>query len=200
MPVHVADDPLTCVARGTGIVLRGARHDGSRARRGHLRPRPALACSGGTHPRRPAAGRRSGRSDPVPPRERRGSLTTDDHDVRDPGRPPPGRRVHLPARGQPDPDGDVIEPARDRVPERRRVRPAPGPGGDPRRRRIGRRRVHGGRRDRSAPHGQRRPAARERAAGGREHPGRRRCSTRTSSSPASCSCGTPSSSGRPPRR
>ena len=24
MPVHVADDPLTCVARGTGIVARGA--------------------------------------------------------------------------------------------------------------------------------------------------------------------------------
>jgi rod shape-determining protein MreB len=23
MPVHVADDPLTCVARGTGVVLQG---------------------------------------------------------------------------------------------------------------------------------------------------------------------------------
>jgi actin-like ATPase involved in cell morphogenesis len=23
MPVHIADDPLTCVARGTGVVLQG---------------------------------------------------------------------------------------------------------------------------------------------------------------------------------
>ena len=51
MPVHVADDPLTCVARGTGIVLqeldkmdacssptrmRGRRADG-RAERAGLR-------------------------------------------------------------------------------------------------------------------------------------------------------------------
>jgi actin-like ATPase involved in cell morphogenesis len=26
MPVHVADDPLTCVARGTGVVLQAMRN------------------------------------------------------------------------------------------------------------------------------------------------------------------------------
>ena len=33
MPVHVADDPLTCVARGTGIVLQELDSDGPRPRR-----------------------------------------------------------------------------------------------------------------------------------------------------------------------
>ena len=36
MPVHVADDPLTCVARGTGVVLQELDRDGARPRR----PRP----------------------------------------------------------------------------------------------------------------------------------------------------------------
>ena len=28
MPVHIADDPLTCVARGTGVVLQDLDADG----------------------------------------------------------------------------------------------------------------------------------------------------------------------------
>ena len=33
MPVHIADDPLTCVARGTGIVLEELDQHGAGARR-----------------------------------------------------------------------------------------------------------------------------------------------------------------------
>ena len=42
MPVHIADDPLTCVARGTGIVLQelGNPTMDRRPRRGHLLPPP----------------------------------------------------------------------------------------------------------------------------------------------------------------
>ena len=32
MPVHIADDPLTCVARGTGVVLQDLDRDGARPR------------------------------------------------------------------------------------------------------------------------------------------------------------------------
>ena len=46
MPVHVADDPLTCVARGTGVVLQEPRFDGSRARLRDLLPAAALDAAG----------------------------------------------------------------------------------------------------------------------------------------------------------
>ena len=42
MPVHVADDPLTCVARGTGIVLQELDAHGARPRRRDLLAPAAL--------------------------------------------------------------------------------------------------------------------------------------------------------------
>ena len=39
MPVHIADDPLTCVARGTGVVLQELdKMDASPRRRDVLAP------------------------------------------------------------------------------------------------------------------------------------------------------------------
>ena len=54
MPVHVADDPLTCVARGTGVVLQELEQDGPRPRLRHVRAAAALRLSArrATRPRR----------------------------------------------------------------------------------------------------------------------------------------------------
>ena len=45
MPVHVADDPLTCVARGTGKALEELRDYGAFARRRHLLSPAALTVA-----------------------------------------------------------------------------------------------------------------------------------------------------------
>ena len=60
MPVHVADDPLTCVARGTGIVLEELDAHGPRARRRDLLAPAALtpARTAGIRAERAERGRR----------------------------------------------------------------------------------------------------------------------------------------------
>ena len=130
MPVHVADDPLTCVARGTGRRPPGARQDGPGPRLRHVRPAAALG------------------------RRRRPLEAAPDDDARcSPTRAARRRAVAFTILlvGQPDPDGDLVEPRRHRVPERDGLCPAPDPGRDPRRRRHGRRRGLRGRRDRGPP-------------------------------------------------
>ena len=74
MPVHVADDPLTCVARGTGVVLQELDAMDARPRLRDLLAPAALS-------RRPAAER-----------------NRHDRPPRHPGRPPPRDRLHRPAR------------------------------------------------------------------------------------------------------
>ena len=64
MPVHVADDPLTCVARGTGVVLQElAPRDGARPGRRHVRPAARAE-------RQPLAVRRPDRHDDAASRPR----------------------------------------------------------------------------------------------------------------------------------
>ena len=59
MPVHVADDPLTCVARGTGVVLQELANadDGAGARRRDLQPPAALSAVPALRRRSPAGSR-----------------------------------------------------------------------------------------------------------------------------------------------
>ena len=99
MPVHVADDPLTCVARGTGIVLEELDGDGARARRRDLLAAAALTAR---HARDPA-------------------MTLG---LRQSGGATARHRVHGAAgRDRPD-DGLLVEPGRPRPPERGRASPS----------------------------------------------------------------------------
>ena len=52
MPVHIADDPLTCVVRGTRPGPRGPRHARARPRQRPVHPRTALAMYGPSSPHR----------------------------------------------------------------------------------------------------------------------------------------------------
>ena len=97
---------------------------------------------------------------------------TDDHPLRHAGRPPSGRRVHDPARGEPDRRWRSRRARASREFQNGVAFAAPAdPGRRPRRRRHDRLGVVGAIGEIAGPPpGQRGPPARERAAGGREHP------------------------------
>ncbi len=120
MPVHVADDPLTCVAPGTGVVLQEL----SNANMERVLVARAPTAGGRADPARTLiAGSPDGTRAPEPSRDHV-------HPDRQPPGAPPGDHVRDPDRRHPAAHGVLGQPDRARGPARPPVRPHADPGRD----------------------------------------------------------------------